>query len=425
MKVLHLSTSDYSGGAARGAYWMHKALQQANVNSMMLVAEKSTADPSVIGSPGITGAQKIVNGIRQTVEYWPLKRYKQKQPGFFSSAIFPSKLVKQVRDIDPDIINLHWVSMGLLRPEYLRQFGKPIVWTLRDMWGFTGGCHYAGACRRYEQQCGCCPLLGSAQESDLSRQTWQRKYRAWEQLPMTLVPISHWLADCARQSSLFKSKQIEVIPNAVDPEQYYPINKKVARDLLKLPQDKKLILFGAISPTADKRKGFTYLAAALRQLSQCDRWQTQAEAVIFGTDRPARPLNLGLNTAFLGRLHDDTMLALAYSAADVMVVPSIQEAFGKTSIEAMACGTPVVSFDSTGLKDSVVHRQNGYRAQCFCSDDLAAGIMWVLEDDARWATLSRCARSTVTAQFTFKRQAQRYQAVYLRLLNQAAAHSAD
>ncbi|MEM9163611.1 MAG: glycosyltransferase family 4 protein [Cyanobacteria bacterium P01_F01_bin.4] len=412
MKVLHLSTSDYNGGAARGAYWMHKALQQAGVDSYMLVAEKSTDDPSVIGSQGITGSQKILNGVRQTVEYWPLRRYKQKKAGFFSPAIFPSKLVDQVRAINPDIINLHWVSMGLLRPEYLQQFNKPIVWTLRDMWSFTGGCHYAGECDRYQQQCGCCPLLGSRRDKDLSRQLWQRKHKSWQTLPLTLAPISQWLADCARQSALFKTKHIEVIHNAVDTAQYYPIDKKVARDILNLPQDKKLILFGAISPTADARKGFTYLASALRTLSQQSDGQDRLEAVIFGTDQPAQSLNLGLKTTFLGRLHDNTMLTLAYSAADVMVVPSVQEAFGKTSIEAMACGTPVVSFDSTGLKDSVIHHETGYRAQCFSSDDLAKGILWVLEDLKRWQLLSNQARRWVEQAFAFPVQAKTYLKLY-------------
>ncbi|MEM8808524.1 MAG: glycosyltransferase family 4 protein [Cyanobacteria bacterium P01_G01_bin.38] len=415
MKVLHLSTSDYNGGAARGAYWMHKALQQSGVDSHLLVAEKSTDDPSVIGSQGITGSQKILNGVRQTVEYWPLRRYKQKKAGFFSPAIFPSKLVNQVRAINPDIINLHWVSLGLLRPEYLQQFNKPIVWTLRDMWSFTGGCHYGGECDRYQQKCGCCPLLGSTKDTDLSRQVWQRKHKSWQTLSLTLAPISQWLADCARQSTLFKTKQIEVIHNAVDTTQYYPIDKKVARDILKLPQGKKLILFGAISPTADVRKGFPYLASALRMLSKQSGEQDRLEAVIFGTSQPDQPLDLGLKTTFLGRLHDNTMLALAYSAADVMVVPSIQEAFGKTSIEAMACGTPVVSFDSTGLKDSVAHLETGYRAKCFSSDDLARGILWVLEDPHRWQLLSDQARQRVEQAFAFPVQAKAYLELYQTL----------
>ena len=418
MKVLHLSTADANGGAARGAYWMHTALRQAGVDSWMLVAEKHTNDPTVIGSTGVTGSQKVFNGLRQTVEYWPLKQYKNKQPGAFSPALFPSNIVSQVEAINPDIINLHWVAGGFLRPKDIKAFqGKkkrPLVWTLRDMWPLTGGCHYTGECDAYQTTCGKCPAIGSEKFNDLAYRGWRRKWAAWQDLDITLAPLSQWLADCARQSALFSKQRIQVISNSVDTVAYRPVNKAIARNLLRLPTDKKLVLFGALSPTADVRKGFSYLREALHQLA--DNSQSSMEAVIFGTDKPTQDLDLKLPATFLGRLHDDTMLALAYSAADVMVVPSLQEAFGKTSIEAMACGTPVVAFNTTGLKDSVVHQQNGYAATCFDSADLADGIRWVVEDEARWKTLSANARRTVEERFTFARQAEQYQHLYAQLL---------
>jgi len=419
MKVLHLSAADANGGAARGAYWMHRALQQAGVDSWMLVAEKYTSDPTVIGSTGITGSQKVFNGIRQTVEYWPLKQYKNKKSGAFSPAIYPSDIARQVEAIDPDVINLHWVAGGLLRPQDLLKFRgakqRPIVWTLRDMWAFTGGCHYAGECRAYQTVCGRCPALGSSQFNDLAHKGWQRKQSAWQDLEIAIAPLSEWLADCARQSALFAGQRIQVIANAVDITVYRPVEKAIARNLLNLPSERKLVLFGALSPTADARKGFSYLRKAFHQLAEHSQ-NHQIEAVIFGADKPAIDLDLKLPTTFLGRLHDDTMLALAYSAADVMVVPSLQEAFGKTAIEAMACGTPVVAFDATGLKDSVVHQHNGYVATCFDSADLAAGINWVLNDRERWEKLSSNARQTVEDKFTFAHQAQQYKRLYSQLL---------
>ncbi|MGI8936138.1 MAG: glycosyl transferase, partial [Phormidesmis sp.] len=193
MKVLHLSTADGNGGAARGAYWMHQALRQAGVDSWMLVAEKYTSDPTVIGPTGITGSQKVFNGIRQTVEYWPLKRHKSKKSGAFSVAIYPSKIAEHVEAIDPDIINLHWVAGGLLRPQDLSKFQqtrpRPLVWTLRDMWAFTGGCHYAEDCLAYQTICGQCPALGSTKIHDLAYRGWQRKQAAWQDLDMTIVPL--------------------------------------------------------------------------------------------------------------------------------------------------------------------------------------------------------------------------------------------
>lgn len=410
MKVLHLNTSDANGGAARGVYWMHTALKRAGVESHMLVAEKYTSDDTVTGPTGITGGQKILNGIRQTVEYWPLKRYPNKRPGLFSPAIYPNPIIKRIQQINPDIINLHWVGLGLLRPEALKTFTQPIVWTLRDMWSFTGGCCYTEGCNRYQQQCGRCPVLGSERANDLSRKVWQRKHRAWQELDLTLAPISQWLADCASKSSLLGGYPVRVIPNAVDTHIFRPIEKGAARTILQLPQDEKLILFGALSATTDKRKGFDYLVAALKQLKT-----TQSiRAVIFGADKVSMVLDMPYTA--LGRLNDDVTLALAYSAADVMVVPSIQEGFGKTAIEAMACGTPVVSFDSTGLRDIVEHHQTGYRATCFSSEDLARGILWVLEEDDRWRQLSQQSLHRVKTKFSFEAQSSEYIQLYQELL---------
>ncbi len=419
MKVLHLSTADANGGAARGAYSMHKALRDAGVDSHMLVADKFTTDFTVVGSTGITGSQKIRKGVRQTFEYWPLKRYKHKQPGAFSPAIYPSQIAAKVESIDPDIINLHWVAGGLLRPQDLRQFQQTryrhLVWTLRDMWAFTGGCHYSGDCGAYQTGCGQCPALGSSKLRDLSYRTWQRKHTAWKDLDITVVPLSNWLADCARKSQLFAHQRIQVIPNAIDAEKFRPIEKAIARDLLNLPQDKKLILFGAIRSTADPRKGFNHLRQALHHIVTQPN-HSQYEAVIFGADKPTNDLDLRLPTTFLGRLYDDTTLALAYSAADVMVMPSIQDNFAKTTIEAMACGTPVVAFNATGAKDSVIHQQNGYAAECYDPINLANGVMWIVTDSDRQRVLSKNARETVEDKFTLVRQASAYRQLYLELL---------
>lgn len=421
MKVLHLSTADANGGAAKGAYNMHRALRQAGVDSWMLVAEKHTNNPTVLGSNGVKGSQKVFNGIRQTVEYWPLKSYESKSSGVFSPAIYPSTIARQVEAINPDIINLHWVAGGLLRPKDLRQFvGKkqrPLVWTLRDMWAFTGGCHYAGDCEAYQTACGQCPVLDSTSPKDLAYKGWQRKQSAWHDLEMTVVPLSEWLADCARKSALLSHQKIQVIPNAVDTQRYRPIEQSTARKLLGLPQGKKLILFGALNPTADPRKGFHHLRKALHHLAAQPQAH-QYEAVIFGMDRPVEDLDLRMPATFVGRLHDDTMLAIAYSAADVMVMPSIQDNFAKTTIESMACGTPVVAFNATGARDCVVHQQNGYAAACFDAVDLANGIDWVLEDSTRWRSLSKNARQTVKDKFTLVKQAEQYQELYRQLMSE-------
>jgi glycosyltransferase involved in cell wall biosynthesis len=321
-----------------------------------------------------------------------------------------------VQQLAPDLINLHWVCNGYLQIETMAKFNKPLVWTLHDMWPFTGGCHYPQECDRYTDSCGTCPRLKSQQDWDLSHWVWQRKIKAWKSLDLTIVSPSLWLAECARASSLFQDLRIEVIPHGLDTETYRPIERSLARQLLKLPQDKQLVLFGAASGAiGDLRKGFHLLHAALQSLSQSG-WQAKIELVVFGASQPEPPVDLGFRAHYLGRFHDDISLALLYAAADVMLVPSMQEAFGQTASESLACGRPVVAFNATGLKDIVEHQQNGYLAKPFEVKDLAQGIAWVLEDGDRHQKLCHHARATAVQEFTQKQQAHRYLSLYRQIL---------
>jgi glycosyltransferase involved in cell wall biosynthesis len=199
-----------------------------------------------------------------------------------SSEWLPDRLASRVQQINPDIINLHWTCKGFLKIETLAKFTQPIVWTLHDMWAFTGGCHYSESCDLYTKSCGSCPQLQSNREQDLSRWVWNRKAKSWKSLNLTIVSPSNWLAECARSSFLFQNNRVEVIPNGLDTQIYQPIERHLARARLKLPQDKLLILFGAMSSTSDRRKGFHLLQSALQKLGESD-WRNQVELVVFGS----------------------------------------------------------------------------------------------------------------------------------------------
>ncbi|NES23566.1 MAG: glycosyltransferase [Symploca sp. SIO3E6] len=416
MKVLILSTWDREGGAARAAYSTHKSLQQAGIDSRMLVANKSSEDSKVIGLQPLKYSDAILRETRLFFNSIELKLYKNKSADIFSVPKFADKVLPEIRKINPDIINLHWICKGFLTPEILAKFNKPIVWTLQDMWSFTGGCHYASDCLRYLDSCGSCPQLASHQEQDISRKLWRRKQQSWQNLNLTVVAVSHWLADCARRSSLFKERRIEVIPNVIDASTFKPRAKNVAREILNLPLNHKIILFGAIRATQDKRKGFEYLVPAVQKIAQTELGKN-TEVVVFGAAKPQNAPDLGMKTTYLGTIKDDIMLSLVYAAADVMLVPSTEDACPQTPIESLACGTPVVCFDASGLKDIVEHRQNGYRAQCFSSDDLAAGITWVLQDEERWHLLSQRAQEKVEQEFTGEILAQAYLNLYQEILS--------
>ncbi len=411
MKVLHLSTSDLEGGAARAAYRLHRGLQSMGVTSQMLVRAKSSTDKTVIRE------KSLLTKLGPPSSDLPLKLYRNRPRTWFATQWFPDVLVPRIKQLNPDIIHLHWICTGFLRIETLAQFNKPLVWTLHDMSPFTGGCHYSGDCDRYTHSCGACPQLNSNREWDLSRWIWRRKHQSWTDLNLTIVSPSFWLAEVAKSSSIFNNYRVEVIPHGLDLDRYTPVDQHTARQLLRLPQDKKLVLFG-VSPgtVGDLRKGFNLLQAALDKLSSSE-WKDQLELVVFGDSKPETPIDLGFKTHYLGQFHDDISLSLVYSAANLMVVPSIQEAFGQTASESLACGTPVVAFAATGLKDIIDHQQNGYLATPFDVDDLARGIAWVLDKSHQDQQLRLQSREQAEQKFSLQLQAHRYQSLYAELKN--------
>ncbi len=415
MKVVLINTSDIEGGAARATYRLHQGLQGIGVSSQMLVKNKKSGDPNVIGSQN--GIGNKFNKIISTISNSPLRLYPERNRCIFSPQWLPDSLAAKVAKIQPDIINLHWVCGGYMQVESVPKFNKPLVWTLHDMWAFTGGCHYSEECDRYTKSCGSCPQLHSTKDWDLSRWVWQRKAQAWKNLNLTLVTPSHWLAECAKSSSLLQEYPVKVIANGLDPEVYKPLNRLLLRESLNLPQNKQLVLFGAMQGTDDRWKGFPLLVPALQSLSKSG-WQDKIELLVFGSSQPENPINVGFKTHYLGRLEDES-LAKVYAASDVMVVPSRYEAFGQTASEALACGTPVVAFDVTGLKDIVDRQQNGYLAKPYEIEDLARGIAWVLEDPDRHQKLCRSARLKVEEKFTLQVQARAYKNLYEEILQAA------
>jgi len=413
MKILHLSTTDIQGGAARGAFWLHKALRQQGIDSSMFVDRKYSDDETVLSATGPIA--RVGRRIRARLDRVPLARYQLTQDSFWSIGWVPHPIEHVVRRIDPDIVHLHWIGDGFLPITALRNLGYPIVWTLRDMWSFTGGCHYTAGCDRYRLGCGACPQLRSNNPRDLSARLWQCKARTWSGLDLWLVPISSWLADCARASTLFGDHPIEVIPNGVDTRRFRTYDMAEARVHWDLPQDRQIILFGGIDPVRDPRKGFAPLVDSLKRLAS-DGWAERAMLVVFGAQPNGHQADCGIPARFVGHISNDDDLARLCAAADVMAAPSLQEAFGKTLIEAMACGTPVVAFNIGGPVDIVNHRENGYLAAPGDTDDFAAGLAWCLDAEERAKVLASRARMAAEEQFDIAVIAARYRELYRRIL---------
>jgi glycosyltransferase involved in cell wall biosynthesis len=408
VKILHVSISDGGGGAAMGAYRLHRGLRQAGVQSEMLVLRKVTEDATVHRLSSLLKrwgrAQRRLAARRHQRRLGDNPRVAGS--GHWSLNLYNYPIASVINAFAADIVNLHWVGDNFLPISQLQKIRAPIVWTLRDMWAFSGGCHYAGDCINYQHACGNCPQLVNRAENDISAKASAAKRRAWSKLPLTVVTISEWLAECARSSTLLADKRIEVIGNPIDPTSFKPLNRETARQAFNLPLDRKLILFGAIGGTSDGRKGFRYLAEALGKLNSDD----PVELVVFGSARQ-ETIDSHLPAHQAGRLHDEVSLSALYSACDVYVLPTVQEALGKTLMEALACGTPCVTFEGTGPNDIVAHQLDGYLARMKDSADLAAGIKWALAQ--AWSR--EALRRRIVQRFGVERISERYVNLYKSL----------
>ena len=419
MQVLQVNIGDTAayGGASVAAYRLHRALLRSGGDSRMLVQHKSRGDPTVlITSNRITKLLTKLSLQTKLDTDWILRFYRNRPNTQWSVNWLPSGLGRQVSQINPDIVHFHWVGRGLTSIREIGKLRMPLVWTLHDSWAFTGGCHYPYECFRYEEKCGLCPQLASNSEHDLSRRVWGLKNKAYKKPSVAVVTPSQWLGACAKASSLLRDKHIEVIPNTLDLNRYKPLDRRFAREVLALPQDKKLVLFGAVQSTSDPRKGFQYLQEAFQALERNAKFKHLFELVVFGSSDTTLERETGLPVHYLGYIHDDISLAIVYSAADVFAAPSVQDNLPNTVLEALACGVPCVTFNVGGFSDMIEHKKNGYLAQPFESKDLATGIEWVIEDAARWEDLSRLARRTVETKFSEEVIAQKHMELYESLL---------
>jgi hypothetical protein len=243
MRVLFLSTHDILGGAAIAAYRLFRCVcADQGVTARMIVQHKSSSDPYV--QKPDSDLIKLWAHVSLPLEKYLLqKRYRNAKTANFMPARMPDGLIKRIERFAPDILHIHWVGHSFLKPETLSAIKCPVIWTMHDMWTITGGCYFDGGCGKYAANCGCCPVLGSNFEADLSRSVLQRKRSALDRLDLTLVSPSNWLASCARNSSLHANRRIEIIPYAVDPAIFQPWPKNIARSMLGLPREKKLVLF--------------------------------------------------------------------------------------------------------------------------------------------------------------------------------------
>lgn len=408
MKVIQLNFSDINGGAARAAYRIHQCLRSVGIDSRMWVNKAAAGDWSVEGPA--TKLEKLLTAVRPRSISPLIKLLKTGNPVIHSPSIFPSQWVNRINESDVDIVHLHWVQEEMLSISDISRIRKPLVWTLHDMWAFCGAEHYTTDHRwRDGYRSDNRPTHESG--FDLNRWVWQRKRKLWDR-SIHIVTPSNWLANCVRESALMGDKPVMMIPNPIDTDRWKPMDQNVSRELLDLPTNVPLLLFGAIGGCADPRKGFDLLNMALAHLRD-DRRVRGLELVVFGQRAPQYQPDLAFPIHYTGHLHDDLSLRALYSAADLMVTSSRQDNLPNTVVEAQACGTPVVAFDIGGFPDIVEHQKTGYLAQAFNTEDLAKGIEWVVNRPKDERLLMRnLSRKRSVKIFDSQRVAQEYKALY-------------
>lgn len=410
MRVLFIGYTDFSGGAARATYWLAKGLISKGVDVQFLVENKYTDDHWVKKYD-----KSLCDRIVSKVELWILSLIKSRVSSHWSLNLSTSSnLKKKVKEFNPDIINLHWVGNSMFNLKFMKSFKVPFVLSLYDMWFFTAGCHYDNFCGRFVSGCKACPQLKFG--NNISPIMLWYKSLAFKKVSMRLVAPSVWLKGLAENSTIVRENnvKVELIPHGTDLSLYKRTDKGFCRFVLGLSNDVTYLLFGSMSGVADGRKGFQYLLPAIKKMHRTGKY-LKVELLVLGDSEPREKVDIGFDVRYLGRIHDDVTLKVIYSAADVVITPSLQEAFGMTASEAMACGTPVVAFNVAGAIDVVDHKVNGYLVKPFDVDNLIDGIDWVIRNLGEG--LSESARLKCLDKFDLDIIASDYLSLYRNLLD--------
>jgi len=422
MRVLIVSTFEAKGGAAVAAKRLMHALRENGIDAKMLVRDKITSDSFV--STALTSHFRTFFSkfafIAERLQIFLTNRFNRENLFAVSTASLGIHILDNPLVREADIIHLHWINQGFLsinETEKLIKLGKPIIWTMHDMWPVTGICHYSRACNRYTEDCGFCPFLQKPAKKDLSYRILRKKKQYLQKSGIHYVACSQWLRKQAERSTIITGNTITDIPNPIDTERFYPGDKQSARLALSLPQNKKLLLFGALV-VSDKRKGLDYLIKATHLLADL---KEEVELVFCGEVKQEMSSTFGLKAHSLGYISDPDLIVKMYQAADCFVIPSLEENLPNMIMESMACGIPCVGFQIGGIPEMIMHKQTGYLALNQSAEDLATGIRYILErsDDEQLRQLNR---NFVLDNYSESVVADRYIQLYREAENKSNVH---
>lgn len=413
MRVLIVNTSEKTGGAAVAAHRLMDALNNNGVKAKMLVRDKASDHLTVVALQGSWKHRWHFLWERWCI-FWRLR--------FSRKHLFEIDIANTGTDIttlpeykEADIIHLHWINQGMLSLKNIGKIlasGKPVVWTMHDLWPATAICHYARGCTSFSDKCHHCPLLpGGGSSQDLSAKVWKQKVNILQGRNIHFVTCSTWLGNEARKSRMIGNQPIHSIPNPIDTHVFKPLDKAKAREECGIPTDKRIILFVSQRVT-DRRKGMDYFIHAVEKMSLLHpEMKEKVGIAILGGHSEEFIGTLPLPIYPLGYVSDERQIVNIYNSSDLFVLPSLEDNQPNTIMEALACGVPCVGFRVGGIPEMIDHRQNGYIAQYQDEDDLARGMAWVL-GDADWQLLSKNAVKKVATSYSQQNVAMKYVEVY-------------
>nr|WP_129730467.1 glycosyltransferase [Parabacteroides goldsteinii] len=414
MNIVILSTAERGIAPNR----LQKALKKKGVSVVMLVRDKKSDAEDIVSVNDSFFLRKI-NYLRFVWErfvLWSNNRFNKNnlfQVSIANTGVDVSSLSVIKKS---DIIHIHWINQGflsLLDIKKLIDTGKPVVWTMHDLWSMTGICHYPGNCLKYLEGCVFCPMQPYA-ICDLAKRNFKKKID-YGFGKIHYVGCSKWIANAAKKSMISANADITTIPNPIDLSVFYPEKKEKARQIFNLDLTKKYILFGAAKLT-DTRKGLNFFRDAcilLNSFSLTDNYRV--EVLLIGNASEEIYDYFPIPVHSLGYIAQECELALAYSSADLFVIPSLEDNLPNTIMEAMACGIPCVGFDTGGISEMIDHQINGYVAKYKDANDLANGISWVLENPQNLNFTTACMEK-VQKNYEESLVAEKYISLYNRLL---------
>ncbi|MFA6820359.1 MAG: glycosyltransferase family 4 protein [Bacteroidaceae bacterium] len=417
MRVLIVNTFEKTGGAAIAASRLKEALINNGIKAKMLVRLKETDSLSVVGLKE-TWMQKF-NFVYERFLIWKTNHFSREHLFDIDTAVRGTDITSLPEFKEADVIHLNWINQGFLSMRSLQKIirsGKPIVWTMHDMWTFTGICHYARDCQQFINECNSCPLLRSGGAHDLSYRVFRQKEKVLHGCNIVFVACSRWLSDQAEQSYLLRSLRVIDIPNPISTLLFKPRDKEKSRRLCRLPLDKKLILFSAFRITSPL-KGLKYFQEACQLYSKAHaEMEGQIAIVAVGKDADTLIDKFPYPVYSMGYVDDEHLMASIYDACNAFVIPSLQDNLPNTIVEAMASGVPCIATKVGGIPQMINHKENGYLAEPKEAEDIKRGMEWLFTE-CDYQKVCQSARSFAIREYSEQSVAMRYIEIYNDLLN--------